>query len=90
VAQVRRKRPILRLGLMVGLALVFLLGLGIWLDRRLGTTPLFVLVGALLGILAATAGAVRVVGREIEALGRSPEAASVSGESQVERKEDTA
>jgi F0F1-type ATP synthase assembly protein I len=75
---------------MAGLAVVFLLGLGLWLDRRLETTPLFVLVGALVGILGATACAVRVVGREIEALGRPPEAPSVSGESQVEGKEDTA
>jgi F0F1-type ATP synthase assembly protein I len=90
VAQVHRKRPILKLIWIAALGLCFLLGLGLWLDHRLGTTPLFVLVGALVGILAATAGAVRVVGREIEALGRPPEAAAVSGESQVERKEDTA
>lgn len=34
---------------------------GIWLDRRLDTSPLFVLIGALLGILAATVGVARMV-----------------------------
>lgn len=90
MAQARRKRSILQLAGVVELALFFLLGLGMWLDRRLGTTPLFVLAGALVGILAATAGAVRVAGREIEALGRPPETASDTGEKQVEGKEDTA
>jgi F0F1-type ATP synthase assembly protein I len=72
------------------LGLCFLTGLGLWLDRRLGTAPLFVLVGALVGILGATVGAVRVVGREIEALGGPPEPASETGEKQVEGQEDTA
>ncbi len=33
---------------------------GIWLDKKLGTMPLFVLLGAVLGILAATVGVVRM------------------------------
>jgi F0F1-type ATP synthase assembly protein I len=33
---------------------------GIWLDKKLGTAPLFVLVGAVLGILAATVGVARM------------------------------
>ena len=33
---------------------------GIWLDSKLGTTPLFVLVGTGLGILAATVGVARI------------------------------
>ena len=32
---------------------------GIWLDNRAGTAPLFTLVGAVLGILAATVGVAR-------------------------------
>jgi F0F1-type ATP synthase assembly protein I len=36
---------------------------GIWLDRKLGTTPLFVLSGAVLGILAATVGVARMAMR---------------------------
>jgi len=33
---------------------------GIWLDKRLSTEPLFILVGAILGILAATVGVARM------------------------------
>lgn len=33
---------------------------GIWLDKRYGTSPLFILVGAGLGVLAATVGVARV------------------------------
>jgi F0F1-type ATP synthase assembly protein I len=33
---------------------------GIWLDKKFGTTPLFVLIGAVLGILAATVGVARI------------------------------
>ncbi len=42
--------------------LIPLLG-GIWLDKKLGTTPLFVLIGAVLGILAATLGVARMAVR---------------------------
>jgi F0F1-type ATP synthase assembly protein I len=33
---------------------------GIWLDKQAGTSPLFVLIGAVLGILAATVGVARM------------------------------
>jgi F0F1-type ATP synthase assembly protein I len=33
---------------------------GIWLDRRLDTAPLFILIGAVLGILGATVGVARM------------------------------
>ncbi len=33
---------------------------GIWLDKKLDTTPLFSLAGAVLGILAATVGVARM------------------------------
>jgi F0F1-type ATP synthase assembly protein I len=33
---------------------------GIWLDKKLGTIPLFILIGAVLGILAATVGVARI------------------------------
>jgi ATP synthase protein I len=36
---------------------------GIWLDGKLHTSPLFVLVGMVLGILAATVGVGRMVAR---------------------------
>jgi F0F1-type ATP synthase assembly protein I len=64
------------------------LGIGIWLDRRLGTAPLFILIGALVGILASTIGAVRIASRTIEALGNLPDTGSSPDE--VNRKEDQA
>ena len=88
--EVGRRKPILRMGWMVALALVVPLCLGLWLDHRLGTAPLFVLAGALVGILAATVIAVRIAGREIEALGAPPQAASANRERQEKDKEDTA
>jgi hypothetical protein len=33
---------------------------GVWLDKRLGTVPLFILIGAILGISAATIGVARM------------------------------
>ncbi len=33
---------------------------GIWLDKKLNTAPLFTLIGAILGILAATVGVARI------------------------------
>ena len=34
---------------------------GIWLDKKLDTAPLFILIGMVLGILAATVGVARMV-----------------------------
>jgi F0F1-type ATP synthase assembly protein I len=36
---------------------------GIWLDKKLDTTPLFILIGAVLGIFAATLGVARMAVR---------------------------
>jgi len=36
---------------------------GIWLDKKLDTTPLFILIGMVLGIGASTVGVVRMVTR---------------------------
>ena len=33
---------------------------GVWLDKKAGTIPLFTLIGAVLGILAATVGVARM------------------------------
>jgi F0F1-type ATP synthase assembly protein I len=90
VRAVRTRRRVLQMGLMVALALTVPLGIGLWLDRRAGSTPLFVLAGALVGILAATVSAVWVAVREITALGTPPGASSVTVESQEGNKEDTA
>ena len=42
---------------------------GIWLDKRLDTTPLFILIGMGLGVLSATVGVARMV---IRTFGRVP------------------
>lgn len=42
-------------------ALVIPLLAGIWLDKKLGTAPLFILIGTVLGIGAATVGVARMV-----------------------------
>jgi hypothetical protein len=90
VSSVRRKRPILRMVWMMALALILPLGIGLWLDHRLGVAPLFVLAGALMGILAATVSAVWVAGGEIEALGTPTETSPTAVEKQEGNKEDTA
>lgn len=40
---------------------------GLWLDKKLGTSPLFLLVGVGLGTLAATVGVARMVLRMFSA-----------------------
>jgi F0F1-type ATP synthase assembly protein I len=64
-----------RLAWVVALSTLAPLGLGLWLDRRFGMAPLFVLIGSLVGITAATIGVVLVATRAIDALGRVPETA---------------
>ena len=62
------------MGGMVALCTLVPLGLGLLLDRRFGTAPLFVLVLAPFGIIGGTIGVVRIASRRLEALGASPEA----------------
>lgn len=64
--------PLLQLGWFVALAVLIPLGVGVLLDRRFETAPLFILVGALVGILLSTIGAVRVASRAIDATSRRP------------------
>jgi F0F1-type ATP synthase assembly protein I len=54
-------------------SLLIPLFVGIWLDRKFGTSPLFVLVGAVLGILAATVGVARIAIRSFRAVDRDTE-----------------
>ena len=70
--EVRNLGPLLQLGWVVALSVLIPLGVGLWLDRRLGTAPLFILIGALVGIFASTVAAVRVATRTIAALGQPP------------------
>jgi F0F1-type ATP synthase assembly protein I len=54
---------------------------GLWLDKRLGTSPLLVLIGAGLGILAATLGVARMAIRTFsEAVGQDPEQQAEAGD----------
>ena len=59
-----KKRETLGLALNLGWTMLFSLLLpllaGIWLDKRLESLPLFTMIGALLGILAATLGVARM------------------------------
>ncbi len=63
----------LQMGWVVVISLLIPLFAGIWLDKRLGTTPLFILLGMVVGILAATIGVVRVALRTFAALDKGAE-----------------
>ena len=45
--------PYLGLGTTLAASVLLGLGIGYWLDSKLGTRPIFFLVGAVLGLLAA-------------------------------------
>jgi F0F1-type ATP synthase assembly protein I len=64
------------LGLVVALGVLIPLGLGLLLDHLLSTSPLFILIGALVGIIMSTAGVVRVVTRSMQAVGEANTAAA--------------
>jgi ATP synthase protein I len=49
----REAGPFLALGTSLAASVLLGLGLGYWLDGRLGTRPLFFLLGGVLGIAAA-------------------------------------
>jgi F0F1-type ATP synthase assembly protein I len=63
-----RVGPLLQLSWVVAVSTLIPLGIGILLDRWLRTAPLFILIGALVGILAGTVGAVRITLKSIDAL----------------------
>lgn len=52
-----------QLGWVVALSLLIPLLVGLWLDRRMGTMPLFLIIGMLVGTLSATVGTVRMAMR---------------------------
>jgi F0F1-type ATP synthase assembly protein I len=73
-----KKREALSLALNLSWTMVFSLVIpllaGIWLDKKVGTTPLFTLIGAVLGMLAATVGVARMTLRTFsQAVGQDPE-----------------
>lgn len=63
-----RVSPLLQLSWVIALSTLLPLGAGILLDRLFGMSPLFILIGGLIGILAGTVGAVRITSRAIESL----------------------
>lgn len=76
----------LQLGWTVALAVLVPLGLGLWLDSRFSTSPLFILIGAMLGIVTATVGVVRVTTRAMDELSEPTQTPT----GKVDRKEDEA
>ena len=52
---------VLEVGWFIGL--VILLGIlgGLWLDNRLGTRPLFIIIGLILGLAVALFGSVKMI-----------------------------
>ncbi len=85
-----RTSPLLQLSWVIALSVLLPLGLGIWLDRYFHTAPLFILIGALVGIIAGTVGAVRIVGRIIDRLGEAGEEAKTEASQPERGKEDRA
>lgn len=67
-----KKREALGLALNMSWTMLFSLLVpllaGIWLDKKLATVPLFTLIGAVLGILAATVGVARMTVRTFSSL----------------------
>ncbi len=60
---VREAAPYLGLGTTLAGTVLGGLGLGYWVDRQLGTRPVFFLVGAVLGVAAAMLQFFRTVSR---------------------------
>ncbi len=80
--------PLLQLGWIVALSTLIPLGVGVLLDRRLGTAPLFIIIGAVVGILASTVGAVRITTRTLDALGNRPSSGQQPAGSQLPERVD--
>lgn len=50
---IREVAPYLDLGIRLAVTVLAGIGVGFWLDRRLGTQPILLLVGGVMGILVA-------------------------------------
>ena len=79
--------PLLQMGWLVAFSTLVPLGVGVLLDRRLGTAPVFIIIGAVIGILSSTIGAVRIATRTIDALGNRPPSVHPPAE-RIDEKED--
>lgn len=49
----RESAPLLGLGTSLAVMVLVAVGAGYWLDRKLGTTPIFLLLGGAFGVFAA-------------------------------------
>ncbi len=49
------------IGFFIGLSIVAGVGAGLWLDSRLKTAPIFVIIGLLMGIIVAGFGVYRML-----------------------------
>ena len=84
-----KKREALSLAMNLSWTMLFSLLIpllaGIWLDNKLGSAPLFILIGALLGILAATVGVARIAIRSFgPAVGDEADQSQTNGEEEPE------
>lgn len=65
-----KKREALSLAMNLSWTMLFSLLIpllaGVWLDKKLGTVPLFILIGTILGISAATIGVARMTIRTFD------------------------
>jgi len=52
---------VLELGWFVGIAILLGILGGLWLDDKLGTRPLFIIIGLILGLAVAVYGAVKMM-----------------------------
>jgi F0F1-type ATP synthase assembly protein I len=52
---------VLEVGWFIGLAILLGILGGLWLDNRLGTRPLFTIVGIILGLVVAIVGAIKLI-----------------------------
>jgi F0F1-type ATP synthase assembly protein I len=89
VKDLLRAGPLLQMSWVVAFSVLIPLGVGILADRRFGTAPLFIIIGALIGIIGSTVAAVRIASRAIDDLGRPPTREAASDEP-VDGKEDQA
>lgn len=69
------------IGIAFVLALVLGFGAGLWLDRRLGTSPWLSLIGFAMGLAAGILNVVRTM-RSVGAAARTPPAAPPDGPSE--------
>jgi F0F1-type ATP synthase assembly protein I len=60
----RGAAPYLGIGMNLALTLLLGLGIGYWVDRKLGTAPAFFLGGGVVGLAAALYGFFRIVSRK--------------------------